>query len=158
MATDYALLTDDAFHNTGIGYTGAEVAQDEGPVMVETAPGQSISVSRDVIRSISEPRPSDLGRFEITLDPDDRWRFKTPSLRNVALTAPYMHDGSLRTLEEVVRFYNRGGLPHENLDPLIQPLGLTDEEVDALVAFLNSLTSPDIPTLVTDARSVPVGN
>jgi len=158
MAADYALLTDDSFHNTGIGYTGVEVAHADSPVMVEIAPGQSIPVSRELIHSISEPRPTDLGRFEITLDPNDKWRFKTPSLRNVALTAPYMHDGSLRTLEEVVRFYNRGGLPHENLDPLIQPLGLTDEEVAALVAFLHSLTSPDIPALVADARSVTVGN
>jgi cytochrome c peroxidase len=158
VAADYALLTDDAFHNTGIGYTGAGAAEDDSPVMMETAPGQSIPVNRELIRSISEPRPPDLGRFEITLDPNDKWRFKTPSLRNVALTAPYMHDGSLRTLEEVVRFYNRGGFPHENLDPLIRPLDLTDEEVAALVAFLRSLTSPDISALIADARSVAVGN
>ncbi len=68
--------------------------------------------------------------------------FKTPGLRNVALTAPYMHDGSLKTLEEVVEFYNRGGDDSTNLDPLMQPLGLTPREQWDLVAFLHALTDP----------------
>ena len=103
-------------------------------------------------------RRTDLGRHEVTLDPADLWRFKTPSLRNVALTAPYMHDGSLRSLEAVVRFYDRGAVPHEALDPRIRPLGLGEDEIAALVAFLESLTSPDIAALIADARSVAVGN
>ena len=81
-----------------------------------------------------------------------------PSLRNVAVTAPYMHDGSLRSLEEVVRFYNQGGIPHSGLDPLIQPLQLEDRKVEALIAFLESLTSSDLGVLQADARSVAVGN
>ena len=107
---------------------------------------------------ISEEAQLDLGRFEVTQQQSDMWRFKTPSLRNVSVTSPYMHDGSLRTLEDVVRFYNRGGVPHDNLDPLIRPLDLTDGEVNALVAFLVSLTSPDLDALTRDARSVAVGN
>ena len=77
---------------------------------------------------------------EVSLDPRDLWRFKTPSLRNAVLTAPYMHDGSLTTLHEVVRFYNDGGEPHEGLDPLIRPLDLSDDEIDDIVAFLEALT------------------
>jgi cytochrome c peroxidase len=61
-------------------------------------------------------------------------------------------------LEEVVRFYDRGGVPHDGLDPLIGPLNLADEEIAVLVAFLESLTSPDVAALVADARSTPVGN
>lgn len=68
--------------------------------------------------------------------------FKTPGLRNVALTAPYMHNGTLGSLEEVVEFYSRGGDKHVNLSPLIQPLELSDREKWDLVAFLNALTHP----------------
>ena len=69
-----------------------------------------------------------------------------------------MHDGSLRTLEEVVRHYDRGGAPDPRLDPRLRPLGLADADVDALVAFLEALTSADVDDLVADARSVAVGN
>lgn len=77
--------------------------------------------------------------------------FKTPGLRNVALTAPYMHNGSLTTLEQVVAFYDRGGDRSKNLSPLIEPLGLNARERWDLVAFLNALTHvvagpvPDVP-------------
>jgi cytochrome c peroxidase len=154
---DHALFTDGAFHDTGIGRPDPREDEESG-VLVEVAPGRTAVFDRALIRSLSDPRPLDLGRFEVTLDPADRWRFKTPNLRNVALTAPYMHDGSLRTLEEVVRFYDRGGIPHQGLDPMIAPLGLTEEEVAALVAFLESLTSPGVAELQADARSVAVGN
>ncbi len=80
------------------------------------------------------------GRFAVTGDPRDRGRFKTPTLRGVALTAPYMHDGSLATLEEVVEFYRRGGNPSENLDPALRPLELSDRDAANLVAFLRALS------------------
>jgi cytochrome c peroxidase len=83
----------------------------------------------------------DVGRGAITGLSEDRGRFKTPSLRNVAITAPYMHDGSKRSLEDVVDFYDTGARPNPDLDPLIQPLLLTADERRALVAFLRSLTS-----------------
>lgn len=83
----------------------------------------------------------DLGRAIVTGLPDDRGRFKTPSLRDVALTPPYMHDGSKRSLEEVVEFYDGGGQPNPGLDPLIQPLRLTLEEKRTVVAFLQALTT-----------------
>jgi len=81
----------------------------------------------------------DAGRFGVTGQPWDRGRFKTPSLRNVTLTAPYMHDGSVNTLEAVVDFYDRGGRRNSNLDPAIRPLRLTSDQRSDLVAFLRAL-------------------
>jgi len=81
------------------------------------------------------------GRFAVTGAEADLGRFKTPTLRGVALTAPYMHDGSLATLREVLELYRRGGRPNPNLDPLLAPVELSDHEVDALVAFLEGLSA-----------------
>jgi cytochrome c peroxidase len=83
--------------------------------------------------------PLDLGRHAITKNNADKGKFKTPSLRGVALTAPYMHDGSLKTLDDVVRFYSKGGNANPNLDPLVGPLNLSEEEVRSLVEFLKAL-------------------
>jgi cytochrome c peroxidase len=83
---------------------------------------------------------ADSGRMRLTHFESDRARFKVPSLRNVAVTAPYMHDGSLKTLYDVIDHYNKGGYPHQNKSPLIRPLGLTATERTDLVAFLKSLT------------------
>lgn len=82
----------------------------------------------------------DGGRSETTLKREDRGKFKTPTLRALTFTAPYMHDGSMATLEDVVAFYRRGGEKNRNLDPLIEPIELTDEEAAALVAFLKALS------------------
>ena len=86
----------------------------------------------------------DLGRYLLTHADADKGAFKTPSLRNVALTAPYMHDGSLKTLKDVIDFYVRGGNPNPNQDPLIHPLQLTEQERADLLEFLQSLTG-EIP-------------
>ncbi|MBI4473700.1 MAG: hypothetical protein HY646_13615, partial [Acidobacteria bacterium] len=84
-------------------------------------------------------RFTDDGRFLISNNPRDRGAFKTPTLREVARTSPYMHDGSLATLQEVVEFYSEGGRPNPSLDPEIRPRNFTPEEKRALVAFLRSL-------------------
>ena len=81
----------------------------------------------------------DLGRSVVTGAETDRGAFKTPTLRQVALTAPYMHDGSLATLADVVDFYDRGGRANPWLDPDVRPLGLSAEDRAALVAFLEAL-------------------
>jgi cytochrome c peroxidase len=80
------------------------------------------------------------GRFQVSGRDEDRGRFKTPTLRGLTLTAPYMHDGSLETLEEVVAYYRRGGNPNSHLDPKIAPLDLSDREAKNLVAFLEALS------------------
>ncbi len=81
----------------------------------------------------------DDGRFGVTGQETDRGRFKTPTLREIARTAPYMHDGSITTLEDVVEFYDRGGNSNPYLDPQIRPLRLTEDEKLALLAFLGAL-------------------
>ena len=82
----------------------------------------------------------DLGRYEVTKDPGDWGVFKTPTLREVEHTAPYMHDGSLKTLEEVVDYYDKGGTPNKNLDSHIRPQHLTAQQKADLVAFLRALS------------------
>jgi cytochrome c peroxidase len=154
----HALFTDQKFHNTGIAQREEKHRANRAPVPLEIAPGVVIDMDRKAVESVGQVRPADLGRFEITLEPEDRWRFRTPSLRNVALTAPYMHDGSLRTLREVVEYYNGGGTPHSELDPRVRPLGLSESEKGDLVSFLESLTGANLDELIADARSAPVGN
>lgn len=95
---------------------------------------------------MDRPDP-DLGREIVTKDPADRGRFKTPTLRNIALTGPYLHTGGEKTLLDVVNFYNRGGVPNPNLDPLVLPLQLTEREKLDLVAFMDALTGP-VPVVV----------
>ncbi len=151
-----ALFTDQALHNTGVGFADS-MQQEPRKTPVQVAPGIVFDVDAAHIGAVAEPRPSDLGAYEVTQNPADRWKYRTPGLRNIALTAPYMHNGSLATLRDVVAFYNRGGVPNENLDPRIRPLGLTPAEEASLVAFLSSLTSHQIGSLVADAWSAPVG-
>ena len=85
-----------------------------------------------------KPKP-DAGRYEVTKNDADWGAFKTPTLRDIARTAPYMHDGSLATLENVVDFYNKGGIKNKNLDEKLKPLDLSKAEQTDLVAFLKSL-------------------
>lgn len=87
---------------------------------------------------MDKPNP-DLGRYEITKNFLDKGAFKTPTLRDASKNYPYMHDGSLKTLEDVVDYYDKGGIPNQNLSPLIRPLHLTQEEKAALVSFLKAL-------------------
>ena len=154
---DYALFTDDQLHNTGLGYL-ASMGTTSKTTRVQLAPGVFTDLDNDVIKAVSGPKINDVGRYEVTENPHDRWKFRTPTLRNVALTAPYMHDGSLLSLREVVEFYNRGGVPNELLSPLIMPLGLTDEEIDDIVTFMESLTGSNVATLVADAFAAPIGD
>lgn len=82
----------------------------------------------------------DPGRQRVTVSPDDEGKFRVPTLRNVGLTAPYMHDGSLADLNAVIEHYDQGGQGHPLQDPRIQPLNLSDAEKHDLIAFLHSLT------------------
>jgi len=91
------------------------------------------------------PSSEDLGRAGITGNPEDEGAFRTPHLRNVALRAPYFHNGSVATLEEVVDFYEGGGDFFDNLDPLMEPLEMTEQEKEDLVVFLREgLTDPRV--------------
>ena len=152
-----ALFSDESFHNTGIGYLDAMGSQGE-KTRVQLAPGVWTELDAATIASLGEKKPSDLGRYEVTQDPQDRWKYRTPSLRNVTLTAPYMHNGSLKSLEDVIRFYQRGGEQNPGLDPLLKPIELTSAEISSLVAFLQSLTGSKVSLLVEDAWAAPIGD
>lgn len=90
------------------------------------------------------PRKEDLGRYDVTRMEHDKGAFKTPTLRSIAETAPYMHDGVFKTLEEVVDFLDQGGGQNPNLSPMLKPLGLTQQEKGDLIAFLKSLKGEPI--------------
>jgi cytochrome c peroxidase len=90
------------------------------------------------------PAKEDLGRYNVTRTEKDKGAFKTPTLRSITETAPYMHDGAFKTLEEVVDFLNGGGGANQNLSALMKPLNLTPEEKTDLVAFLKALTGEPI--------------
>jgi cytochrome c peroxidase len=134
-----ALFTDGKFHDTGLGYAHT-MGLGKKDVDIRLAAGNFTTRSQKDLQAISSPSANDLGRFEVTQDPKDRWAFKTPSLRNVELTGPYMHDGSITTLKEIIEYYDRGGDYSPNKSEFIKPLNLSEDEKEALVAFLRSLT------------------
>lgn len=148
----HALFTDHGFHNTGIGHRARQAPRQ--PARLQLAPG----VFTELTVAIEVPVPADAGRFEVTGDEADRDRFRTPGLRNVALTGPYMHDGSLPTLAAVIDYYDAGGAGDPRQDPRVRPLGLSAPDRAALAAFLESLTGSDVAALAGDARSVGIGD
>ncbi len=91
------------------------------------------------------PMKEDLGRYYVTRRPEDTGAFKTPTLRSIDETAPYMHDGAFKTLEEVVDFLDNGGGKNPNLSPMMKPLDLSKEEKNHLIAFLMALKGEEIP-------------
>jgi cytochrome c peroxidase len=121
IGKDYALFTDNKFHNVGVG--------------------------------VHNEQPTDLGRYAVTRNNADRGAFRTPTLRNIARTGPYMHDGGLKTLKEVVDFYIGAGNSNPYLDKRIKPLDFLDGQERAdLVAFLESLTG-EIPPNVGEPQN-----
>ncbi|WP_305906643.1 cytochrome c peroxidase [Methylomarinum sp. Ch1-1] len=144
---DRALFTDSRFHNIGIGINSIQQDVPRLATAFLEAKNQGEEVDTMVL---TNRKSSELGRFAVTDRLSEMGAFKTPTLRNVALTAPYMHDGSLKTLKEVVIHYNNGGVTPAGakvnafLSGGIRPLNLTDAQIDDLVAFLQALTSPQI--------------
>jgi cytochrome c peroxidase len=151
-----ALFMDNRFHNIGVGFKrirGKEAQTAEAFLASKRA---GVSVDETVLTS---ENMSELGRFAVTENLTQIGAFKTSTLRNIDLTAPYMHDGSLKTLEDVVEFYDNGGREKET-DPLsaflsggIRPLELSDQQEEDLVAFLKALTSPSIAAQAKTARN-----
>jgi cytochrome c peroxidase len=145
-----AQFSDGRFHNTGIGWARSMAPRQRHTIRL--AEGVFVDVGDRDLRSVSDPLQGDEGRFEVTHQDADRWAYRTPSLRNVALTAPYMHDGSLATLEDVIAFYQRGGIDNPRKDRLLQALQLTREEQRNLAAFLRSLDGDNAAALARQAR------
>jgi cytochrome c peroxidase len=143
-------FTDERLHNTGVAWRSsgfAPVAQRFSAALAGlkacATPGCETAVSGAF---------ADLGRAAVTGLDADRGAFKTPTLREVARTAPYMHDGSVATLADVVQFYDEGGRANPGIDPEIHPVHLTADEKRALVAFLRSLSGT-----IREGASVPGG-
>ncbi len=130
-------FTDFKFHNTGVAATDS---------LFETFINNLTASSRSAepLLLAHSDGFSELGRYTVTRERTDIGAFKTPTLRDVELTSPYMHNGSLKTLIDVVRFYNRGGNANSHLDSRMQPLQLTDTEINDLVEFMRALTSDDV--------------
>jgi len=131
------LGTDNKFHNIGISATHQDFPRLASEA-VQILKQDSSDKALDELALASEY--GELGRFTVTHNPNDIGAFRTPMLLNVGITGPYMHDGSLKTLWDVVDHYNGGGEPNLFLDGGIEPLNLTDRQVDQLVAFLFTLT------------------
>lgn len=135
---DAALFLDSDFHNVGIGILRHHVVPLAQQAERELAQGHVAGIDTAAIAS----EMSVLGRFLVTRKQDDIASFKTPGLRNVLVTGPYFHDGSMQTLWDVMDHYNKGdGIANPWLDKDMQPLALTEPEIDDMVAFLASLTS-----------------
>jgi len=136
---DTTLFMDNDFHNIGIGILRHQVAPLVQRVERELAQGDLAAIDTAAITS----EMSVLGRFLVTKKQRDIASFKTPGLRNVLVTGPYFHDGSMQTLWDAMDHYNKGdGIADPWLDKDMQPLALTEPEIDDVVAFLASLTSP----------------
>ena len=151
-----ALFTDNRFHNIGVGINGI---QNDVPALAGEFLKAKVTLAEVDVKILGDKRTSELGRFAISRDFEGLGAFKTSTLRNVAVTPPYMHDGSLKTLRDVVVHYNNGGVTKEG-DPVndflsggIRPLNLTEAEIDDLVAYMEALTSPQFASLPSGART-----
>jgi cytochrome c peroxidase len=131
------LFGDNRFHNTGVAAGKQDFNQLAKRATESTAAGNKAEIDTLAL----ETDYSELGRFLVTRKREDIGAFKTPFLRDVLLTGPYMHDGSLETLWDVIDFFNKGGERNPFLDAGMKPLGLSASEVDDLVNFLAGLTS-----------------
>jgi cytochrome c peroxidase len=142
------LLSDESYHNLGVPQHPAFESQ---PLRQITLRYQH--VIRGVPEKLYRTAERDLGLYYTTKQEADRGKFRTPSLRELKYTAPYMHNGVFGTLDEVIEFYNRAGGDHPGKSPLLKPLGLSEQDKRDLLAFLLSLSSdqpliiepPDLP-------------
>ena len=137
MSPSNPLGTDNKFHNIGISASHQDfprLAADAAKILQQDSSDKIL----DELALASEY--GELGRFTVTHNTCEIGAFRTPMLVNVGITGPYMHDGSMKTLWDVVDHYNAGGEPNLFLDGGIEPLNLTDRQVDQLVAFLFALT------------------
>ena len=142
------LFGDNRFHNTGVAAGKQDFNQLAAAESV-AAGSASAGNKAEIDKLALETDYSDLGRFLVTQKREDIGGFRTPFLRDVLLTGPYMHDGSLETLWDVVEFFNKGGERNAFLDGEMKPLGLSASEVEDVVNFLGALTSDRFAELRT---------
>lgn len=158
---DQALFSDSRFHNIGIGIN--KIQEDVPRLAKAFLEAKNKGGDVDVM-VLTDKKSSELGRFAVTDELSQIGAFKTPTLRNIDLTAPYMHDGSLKTLRDVIVHYNNGGVGKtgDKVNPYlsggIRPLNLTDPEIDDLVAFMQALTSPQYAKQASAQPANPAAN
>jgi len=134
-------FTDNRFHNTGITASDLNLEELLDSLRSKTLDG----LDRKRVSELAHMEKfTELGRFLITRQKQDTGAFKTPTLRDIELTAPYMHNASEKTLLDVMKFYNQGGNENGYLDEKIRPLNLNDEELSDLVEFMRALTSDSV--------------
>jgi cytochrome c peroxidase len=143
-------FTDFKFHNTGIATRDKRFGSLAGRASEIVSRSSNKQHALNLLSHTDDF--SELGRFLVTKQAKDIGAFKTPSLRDVELTAPYMHNAAEKTLLDVVRFYNRGGEKNANLDSRMFALKLTDAEMSDIVEFLRALTSDDVLKQVQRSR------
>jgi len=131
-----ALFMDNSFYNIGVGFD--RIKNQIPDLIASLKQGKKIE---DL--NLSPEQYSELGRFNVTHIITDIGKFKTPTLRNISLTAPYMHDGSMNTLEEVIDYYDQGGDQNKYIDAAIFPLHFTEQEKTDLLEFMKALNSMD---------------
>src|ERR1700682_5285026 len=127
------LFSDQKFHNIGIAAHKQDFAELAKQALAVLRTGDEKQIDE---LAIGSDKFTELGRFLVTKNQNDIGAFKTPTLRNVAITGPYMHDGSMETLWDVIDHYNKGGVPNPFLDGGMQRLGVSESESQHLVAFL----------------------
>ena len=151
---DHALFTDHLFHNIGIGIN--DIAEKVPELARAFQVSKNAGVDVDVA-VLTDADTSHLGRFAVDDQLSSMGAFKTPTLRNIAVTAPYMHDGSLATLRETVDHYNNGGVTiagnpvNAFLSGGIRPLNLSEQEIEDLVTFMEALTSSQFENMAAMA-------
>ncbi|MAH85339.1 MAG: hypothetical protein CBB68_14025 [Rhodospirillaceae bacterium TMED8] len=153
IGPDSAFFSDNKFHDIGYGWMRENLRQTPPAISKITVTSDlTLEIDQKIISSVGLPLEADLSRYEVTEKPADRGRFRTSSLRNIAITSPYMHDGGLSSLEEVIDFYDRGGGKHRLQDERIHPLNLSKKEKVDLQKFLESLTFQNLSCLIAETR------
>jgi cytochrome c peroxidase len=143
ISENYAIFTDNKFHNLGVGFKKIQPRLREMVREFRMAKQQGREPDKS---KFTDAEISELGRFVVTLKTSDIGAFKTPTLRNIAVTGPYMHDGSMKTLEEVMELYNKGGEKNPFLGS-VRVLDLTDQEIKDIIEFMKAMTSPEFKNL-----------
>ncbi len=143
ISENYAIFTDNKFHNLGVGFKKIQPRLRDMVREFRMANQQGRELDKSIL---TDAGISELGRFVVTLKTSDIGAFKTPTLRNIAVTGPYMHDGSMKTLEEVMELYNKGGEKNPFLGS-VRVLDLTDQEIKDIIEFMKALTSPEFNNL-----------
>ena len=145
----FPFLSDQNYRNTGVATSGPGF---EALAARATRAVRSSDPAAALRELSKDTATSELGRFMVSGSPLDIGSFRTPSLRNVELTAPYFHNGSAATLKDVISFYSKGGGDDPRRDWELQPLGLTDREQDDILEFLKSLTSDDARSAAQESK------